>query len=46
MLKPELYDALLSASEERDVSISLIVSRACETFLDRLVPIADLERAP
>ena len=37
-----LHARLLEAAAERDVSMNLLVSRAVEDFLGRLVPVDDL----
>lgn len=38
-LQPELYDRLHRVADERCVGVNLIVSRAIENYLDRLVPL-------
>jgi predicted HicB family RNase H-like nuclease len=39
----ELHERLESAAIERDVSINWLVSRAVEQFLDRLIPVDQME---
>jgi hypothetical protein len=34
----DLYDRLVAAANERDVSVNFLVSKAVEQFLDRLIP--------
>jgi len=39
---PELHARLVQAAAERDVSIGWLVNRACEHFLDRLLPVEEI----
>lgn len=41
-LSESLHERLLEAAAERDVSMNLLVSRAVEDFLGRLVPVDEL----
>ena len=34
----DLYDRVLKAAEERDVSANLLVNKAVEYYLERLIP--------
>ncbi|MXY11385.1 MAG: toxin-antitoxin system HicB family antitoxin [Acidimicrobiaceae bacterium] len=43
-LSESLHARLLEAATERDVSINLLVSRAVDDFLGRLVPVDELVR--
>ncbi len=36
--KDETHTRLVEAADERDVSINFIVNKACEYYLDRLIP--------
>lgn len=40
--KPEIHERLVAAAEERDLSINWLVNRACEEFLDRLIPVEEI----
>lgn len=42
-LDPDLHQRLLRAAEERDVSANFLVVRALSEFLDRLIPIDEIE---
>ena len=35
----DLYDRILKAAEERTVSANLLVNKACEYYLERLLPV-------
>lgn len=37
----ELHARLVTAADERDVSVNWLVNRAVARFLDRLIPVAD-----
>jgi hypothetical protein len=41
-MSPELAERVKQAADDRCVSINVIVNRALEEFLDRLIPIDDL----
>lgn len=41
-LPPELLKQLQATAEERDVSVNLLINRACQDFLRRLVPIDEV----
>lgn len=41
-LPTELYDQLVQAAEDRDLSINFLVVRAVEEFLKRLVPAEEM----
>lgn len=43
-LSESLHERLLEAATERDVSVNLLVSRAVDDFLGRLVPVDELVR--
>ena len=36
--KPEVYTALKQAADDRDVSMTWLINKACEDFIDRLLP--------
>jgi predicted HicB family RNase H-like nuclease len=40
-----LHDKLRGAAEERDVSVNLLVVKAIDDYLERLVPAAEVVRA-
>lgn len=42
-LKPELHDRLKAEATARDVSINFLVNKACEFFLDRLIPVDEMK---
>lgn len=39
---PTIFDALQIAANERGVSVNLLINRAIEDFLDRLIPIEEI----
>lgn len=39
---PELHKRLEVAADERDVSLNWVVNRACEEFLERLIPVEEM----
>jgi predicted transcriptional regulator len=39
---PEVYDRLVEAADERDVSINWLVNRAVADFLPRLLPLDEI----
>lgn len=39
---PELHERLGKAAAERDLSVNFLVNRACEQFLDRLIPVDEM----
>lgn len=39
----DLHQRLAAAASERDLSINFLVNRACEEFLDRLIPIDEMQ---
>jgi len=41
-LDAELHARLRAAAAERGVSRNLLIERACEDFLERLIPVAEL----
>lgn len=40
---PEVYKRLAAASEDHDRPINWLVNRACEDFLDRLIPADEIK---
>ena len=42
-LPPELHDRLRRAAEERQVAVNYIMVKSLEDYLDRLIPIDQLE---
>lgn len=41
--RPEVYEALKKAAQERDLSINFLVNKAVERFLDRLIPVEEIQ---
>lgn len=41
--RADLYERLVAAADERDVSINWLVNRAIEDFLPRLIPIDEMK---
>jgi len=39
---PDTHARLVKAAEERDVTVNWLVNRACEDFLDRLIPVDEI----
>jgi len=42
-LKPELHERLSAEGAARDVSINFLVNKAVEFFLDRLIPVDEMQ---
>jgi len=42
-LSPELHERLRVAADERDLSLNFLVNRACEQFMDRLIPVDEMQ---
>lgn len=40
--EPEIHERLEAAAKDHDRSINWLVNRACEHFLDRLVPASEI----
>lgn len=41
--RPDLHERLKKAADERDLSINWLVNRAVEQFLDRLIPVEEIQ---
>lgn len=44
-MSKDLNERLHAAASERDVSVNLLIVRACEAYLARLVPVDELMRS-
>jgi predicted HicB family RNase H-like nuclease len=42
-LKPDLHERLVEEAAARDVSINFLVNKACAFFLDRLIPVDEMQ---
>lgn len=40
---PELHQRLKDAAEERDLSINFLVVKACEQFVEALIPVKEIQ---
>lgn len=40
---PDTYDRLRTAAEQRCISATVLVNRACDFFLDRLIPVDEVQ---
>ena len=42
-LPPELHDRLKQAAADRDLAVNYLIVRALEDYLDRLIPVEELQ---
>ena len=42
-LRPDLHRGLTDAADDRDVSVNFMITRAIEDYLDRLLPVEEVQ---